>query len=490
MYPILLSIFFPILAGVYLLVRKEMANRSKLLLTTGICLAVTAILVVISLMTSYGTSFTLFNLTASLPIAFAIDGVSVVFSVMAAIIMLCAGFFSFEYMKHEEHEKRYYGYYMMVFGVLNALCFAGNLITFYLFFEMLTLSSMPLVLHNGKHESIMAGLKYLFYSLCGAYAALFGLYFVFQNSDSLTFTPGGVLTASAAANNAGLLLIVAFVMILGFGVKAGMFPMHAWLPTAHPVAPAPASAVLSAVIVKGGVLAIVRVVYYIFGADFLRGTWLQTTWLILTLITVFMGSMLAYRENVLKKRLAYSTVSQLSYILFGLAVMDTSSVTGSFLHVLAHGFVKATLFLVAGAIIYTTGKTKVDELKGIGKEMPLTMWCYTIVSLGLIGIPPTGGFLSKWYLAIGSLKSDIPVFSWLGPVILLVSALLTAGYLLPLTIQGFFPGADYDYEHFKKREPSKWMTVPLVILTILSVLIGLIPSPLLDYLSHIVSTIL
>jgi multicomponent Na+:H+ antiporter subunit D len=490
MYPILLSIFFPILAGVYLLVRKEMTNRSKLLITTGICLVVTAILVVISLTTSYGTSFTLFNLTASLPITFAIDGVSVVFSVMAAIIMLCAGFFSFEYMKHEEHEKRYYGYYMMVFGVLNALCFAGNLITFYLFFEMLTLSSMPLVLHNGKHESIMAGLKYLFYSLCGAYAALFGLYFVFQNSDSLTFTPGGVLTASSATENAGLLLIVAFVMILGFGVKAGMFPMHAWLPTAHPVAPAPASAVLSAVIVKGGVLAIVRVVYYIFGADFLRGTWVQTTWLILTLITVFMGSMLAYRENVLKKRLAYSTVSQLSYILFGLAVMDTSSVTGSFLHVLAHGFVKATLFLVAGAIIYTTGKTKVDELKGIGKEMPLTMWCYTIVSLGLIGIPPTGGFLSKWYLAIGSLKSDIPVFSWLGPVILLVSALLTAGYLLPLTIQGFFPGADYDYEHFKKREPSKWMTVPLVILTVLSVLIGLIPGPLLDYLSNIVNTIL
>jgi multicomponent Na+:H+ antiporter subunit D len=490
MYLILLSIFFPILAGVYLLVRKEMTNRNNLLLTTGICLTVTAILVVASLATAYGASFTLFNLTSSLPIIFAIDGVSLVFSVMATIIMLCAGFFSFEYMKHEEHEKRYYGYYMLVFGVLNALCFAGNLITFYLFFEMLTLSSMPLVLHNGKHESIMAGLKYLFYSLCGAYAALFGLYFVFKNSSSLTFTPGGVLMASAVTENTGLLLTVAFVMILGFGVKAGMFPMHAWLPTAHPVAPAPASAVLSAVIVKAGVLAIVRLVYYIFGASFLRGTWVQTTWLILTLITVFMGSMLAYRENVLKKRLAYSTVSQLSYILFGLAVMDTSSVTGSFLHVLAHGFVKATLFLVAGAIIYTTGKTRVDELRGIGKEMPLTMWCYTIVSLGLIGIPPTGGFISKWYLAIGSLKSDIPVFSWLGPVILLVSALLTAGYLLPLTIQGFFPGADYDYEHFKKREPSKWMTVPLVILTVLSVLIGLIPGPLLDYLSKIVNTIL
>lgn len=490
MYLILLSIFFPVLAGVYLLIRKEMADRRSLLITTGICFVITGILVVATLLTAHGTDFTLFYLTQSLPIYFSVDAVSVIFSAMTMIIFVCAGFFSFEYMKHETKEKRYYGYYLIVFGVLNALCFAGNLITFYLFFEMLTLSSMPLVLHNGSREAIMAGLKYLFYSLCGAYAALFGIYFVCKYGDSLTFTAGGVLTSSAAAEQTGLLLIVAFVMILGFSVKAGMFPMHAWLPTAHPVAPAPASAVLSAVIVKAGVLGIVRLVYYIFGASFLQGTWVQTIWLILTLITVFMGSMLAYREKVLKKRLAYSTVSQLSYILFGLAIMDAGSVTGGFLHVLAHGFIKSTLFLCAGAIIYTTGKTKVDELRGIGKEMPLTMWCYTIVSLGLIGIPPTGGFVSKWYLAVGSLQSAIPVFSWLGPVILLVSALLTAGYLLPLTIQGFFPGADYDYEHFKKREPSGWMTIPLLILTVLSVLIGLLPTPLVDYLTQIVSTIL
>lgn len=490
MYLILLSIFFPVLAGIYLLIRKEMADRRNLLITAGICFVITGILVVATLLTTHGTDFTLFYLTQSLPIYFSVDSVSVIFSAMTMIIFVCAGFFSFEYMKHETKEKRYYGYYLIVFGVLNALCFAGNLITFYLFFEMLTLSSMPLVLHNGSKEAIMAGLKYLFYSLCGAYAALFGIYFVCKYSDSLTFTAGGVLTSSAAAEHTGLLLIVAFVMILGFSVKAGMFPMHAWLPTAHPVAPAPASAVLSAVIVKAGVLGIVRLVYYIFGASFLQGTWVQTAWLVLTLITVFMGSMLAYREKVLKKRLAYSTVSQLSYILFGLAMMDADSVTGGFLHVLAHGFIKSTLFLCAGAIIYTTGKTRVDELRGIGKKMPLTMWCYTIVSLGLIGIPPTGGFVSKWYLAVGSLNSAIPVFSWLGPVILLVSALLTAGYLLPLTIQGFFPGSDYDYEHFKKREPSGWMTIPLLILTVLSVLIGLFPTPLIDFLTRITSTIL
>ena len=502
MYLILLSIMAPILIGIYLLVRKEHSDRKLLLVTVGIAFVLTGALVVAALVTSYGISFTLFPLTETLSIVFAIDEMSILFSSVTVIVFLCAGFFSFEYMNHktrvrryyrldsnhETKEKRFYGFYLIVFGVLNALCFAGNLITFYLFFEILTLSSMPLVLHNGDREAIMAGLKYLFYSLCGAYMALFGIYFVYKNSDTLTFTSGGVLNG-AAISNTGLLLIVALVMILGFSVKAGMFPMHAWLPTAHPVAPAPASAVLSAVIVKAGVLAIIRVVYYILGSAFLQGTWVQTTWLVLTLITVFMGSMLAYREPVLKKRLAYSTVSQLSYILFGLAAMSTETMTGSLLHVLAHGLIKATLFLCAGAIIHMTGKTRVDELRGIGKEMPVTMWCYTIVSLGLIGIPPTGGFVSKWYLAIGSLSSATPVFRWLGPVILLVSALLTAGYLLPLTIQGFLPGADYDYEKLKKREPSLFMTIPIAFMTVMSVLVGLFPTKLVDLLMSFVSRI-
>lgn len=496
MYLILLSILFPILSGTFLLIRyrtplagKGKTDRKTLVIFTGSFLVITALLTVATLLSVKG-SFTLFYLTEALPVTFAIDRTGALFSLLAVIVMLCSGFFSFAYMKHEERESRYYGFYLLVFGVLNALCFAGSLITFYLFFELLTLSSMPLVLHNGSKEAVMAGLKYLFYSLCGAYGALYGIYFIYRNSTTLAFTAGGVLDPSAVAGRGGFLLFVAFVMILGFGVKAGMFPMHAWLPTAHPVAPAPASAVLSAVIVKAGALAIIRVVYYIFGADFLRGSWMQTAWICLTLITVFMGSMLAYREPVLKKRLAYSTVSQLSYILFGLAVMDSSSLTGSLLHVLAHGLIKAVLFLCAGAIIYTTGKTRVDELRGIGKEMPLTIWCYTIVSLGLIGIPPTGGFISKWYLATGSLKSGLPVLDVLGPVILLVSALLTAGYLLPLTIHGFFPGADYDYSKLQKREPSKWMTIPILIMTILSVLIGLFPNLITDYLTAIVSAVL
>lgn len=489
MYAILLSILFPIFAGLGLLVCPKQPDRKLLTVTTGICLVITDVLVFYTLL-SARQGFTLFNLTQTLPIYFKVDGISIIFSLLTTIVFICAGFFSFAYMRHEQKEKRYYGFYLMAFGVLNALCFAGNLITFYLFFELLTLSSFPLVLHTGSKEAIMAGLKYLFYSLCGAYASLFGIYFLYHNCDTLTFTAGGVLKTSAASTEGSFFLLIAFVMILGFGVKAGMFPMHAWLPTAHPAAPAPASATLSAVIVKAGVLALIRVIYYIFGPNFVRGSWVQTTWLTLSLITVFMGSMLAYREPVLKKRLAYSTVSQLSYILFGLAVMNQEAFTGGLLHVLAHGFIKGTLFLIAGAIICTTGKTRVDELRGIGKEMPVTMWCYTIVSLGLIGIPPTGGFISKWYLATGGLAGDIGIFRYLGPAVLLISALLTAGYLLPLTIQGFFPGADYDYKSLRKQEPCLLMTVPVLFMTFMSVLIGLFPNIVIDHLMNFISTLL
>ncbi len=490
MYYMLYAICFPVLTGLFLLVFRGLKNRKSLLLFTAAALAGASALVVLALCLGQGGMLTLFNLTERLPVMFKVDGVSVVFSVMTVIVFLCAGFFSFSYMEHEQNEKRYYGYYLIVFGVLIALCFAGNLITFYMFFEALTLASLPLVLHKGGREAVMAGLKYLFYSLSGAYSALFGLYFIERYGNTLTFSPGGVISAEMAAKYNGLLLGIAFAMLIGFGVKAGMFPMHAWLTAAHPVAPAPASAVLSAVIVKAGVLAVVRVVYYIFGVSFLGGSWVQYAWMSLTLATVFMGSMLAYREPVLKKRLAYSTVSQLSYILFGLSVMDKEAVTGSLLHVLCHSFIKAALFLCAGGIIFRTGKTRVEELRGIGKEMPATIWCYTIASLGLIGIPPMGGFVSKWYLAVGALGAGISWFSWIGPVVLLVSALLTAGYLLPVVVLGFFPGEDACPGGWEKKEPSLLMRIPIFVLTLLSVVAGLFPGPVVDYLSRIIEKII
>ena len=485
----LLSIFFPVLLGLYILIGPGLSNRKTLLTVTGaglICSALFGLTVILK----GNVDLLLFSFGKNLNLYFHVDEAGRLFAGVVTLVWVLAGFYSFEYMKHEKEEKRYFGFYIIVFGVLYALTFAGNLITYYLFYEMMTLLSVPLVLHSKTKEAIMGGLKYLFYSLFGAYMVLFGIYFLNKYTTTLDFTAGGTLNLSAISGQEGLLLIVSFFMIVGFGVKAGMFPLHAWLPTAHPVAPAPASAVLSGIIVKMGVLGVLRVVFYLIGPDFIRGTWVQTAWMTLALITVFMGSMLAYREKITKKRLAYSTVSQISYIMFGLSLLYPQSMDGALLHVVFHAIIKSTLFMTAGTIIYKTGKTKVEELVGIGKEMPLTIWCYTLASAALVGIPPASGFISKWHLAIGSLESGIGIFSWLGPVILLISALLTAGYLLPITVHGFLPGSEYKDVTFEKKEPVKMMLVPLGILGLLTVILGIFPNPLTEFIQGISSTLL
>ena len=487
-FMIIIAILFPVLCGVWILRYPGLKERSALHRAAGAGLVITTVLAAAVIFGSSGAM--------SLPgggvlkLYFCVDTLGRLMGAVVCVVWLLAGFFSFAYMKHEGNERRYFGFYLLVYGVLLALCFSGNLVTYYLFYELMTLTAVPLILHSGTRESIMAAVKYLLYSMCGAYLVLFGIYFLNHYAVSLNFTPGGSLNPELVSGHEALLLVVTFLLIVGFGAKAGMFPLHAWLPAAHPVAPAPASAVLSGLIVKMGVLGIIRGLYYIVGADFIRGTWVQTAWLALTLLTVFMGSMLAYREPVMKKRLAYSTVSQASYILFGLALLQPQALEGALLHVVFHALIKSCLFLCAGAMIFKTGKTRVEELRGIGKEMPVTVWCYTFASLALIGIPPASGFISKWYLAEGSLNSGIRVFSWLGPVILLISALLTAGYLLPVTIRGFLPGSDFAYGSLRKKEPVKIMTVPLLILAILAVVLGMVPNPLIRYIAQIAETIL
>ena len=183
------------------------------------------------------------------------------------------------------------------------------------------------------------------------------------------------------AGNEKLLLAMVFVGIVGFGTKAGLYPMHGWLPAAHPIAPAPASALLSGIIAKAGIIAIIRLVYFSVGADFIRGTWVQYTWMTLCMLTIFMGSMMAYKEKVTKKRLAYSTISQISYINLGLALLTPEGAVGGLLHVAAHATSKGCLFLAAGVFIYKLGKRNVSELRGIGKQLPITMWCFLIASL-------------------------------------------------------------------------------------------------------------
>lgn len=491
---ILLPIVLPVIVGFVLLFLPERVfkSRQSLLNVTGVSFIVCALLAIYVISGAAGDRLVLFNLVGSIPVYFAIDSLGRLFAGIVVLIFLMAGFFSFVYMAHEKNEKRYYSFYLITFGVLMGLDFSGNLVTMYLFYEFMTLASMPLVLHSGTREAVMAGLKYMFYSFCGAYMALFGIYFLNQYADTLDFVAGGSLNMEAVvqSGNTQLMLIVAFLAIVGFGVKAGCFPLHAWLPTAHPVAPAPASAFLSGIIVKGGVLAIIRVIYYCIGADFIRGTWVQTVWIILAVITLLMGSSLAFKEKIMKKRFAYSTVSNLSYILLGLSMLNATAFVGSLLHVIFHAIIKSALFLFAGALIFSTGKTKVKDFVGLGKKMPVLFASYTIVSLGLIGIPPTSGVISKWYLAVGSLESGAGALSWIGPVALLVSALLTAGYLLPITIRGFLEAPADASSLEKYKEPPLLMLAPIVILAVLTLILGVYPTPLIDWVGTIASGLL
>ncbi len=449
MYLLGAAILLPILSGLILLFHQDRwkERRIKCLLIFFVMALTSALVVRLMFLDDYELVF--WKLTDTLEIRMRMDGLTRLFAGMTVAAWTLGGVFAFEYMKHEEQEDRYFGFYLIVMGVLVALDHAGNLITLYLFFEMMTLTSLPMVLHSLSHEAVMAGLKYLFYSMAGAFMALFGIFYLYANGAGGAFLPGGSLRfLSSWRGSSGMLLFALMLMLVGFGTKAGMFPMHGWLPTAHPVAPAPASAVL---------------------------------------ITVFMGSMMAYKEQLLKKRLAYSTVSQVSYILFGLSVLNESGVAGALSHFVFHCVVKNCLFLAAGAIIYRTGKKTVSELTGIGKEMPVTMWCFTLVSITLVGIPPTSGFISKWYLAEGALESGIGFYSWFGPVVLLLSAMLTAGYLLPISIKAFFPGNEYDYGRLEKKEPCLLMTVPMVLFTAAAVLLGMFPAPLLERLLELAS---
>ncbi len=493
---LLLPVLLPVLAGAAVLFVPQLAEGKLRRIVTIATLAVTLVLLLPLLFTG-DVTLNLFTLSDNLPIFLHTDPIGLIFSVVMAFVWLMAGLYSFDYMAHEGGEKRYYGLYLCTLGALMGLCFSGSIITFYMFFEAMTLLTMPMVMHSGKKEAVSAGVKYLIYSVLGASLVLLGVFVLSPYVTSFSFANGGVLDLTKVAGHEGLVMTFAFLMLVGFSAKAGLFPLHGWLPTAHPAAPSPASAVLSGVITKAGVLGVIRLMFCFLGAEFLRGSWVQTAYMCLTLLTVFTGSLLAYHEGHLKKRLAWSSVSQVSYVLFGLSTMNPLGFVGAVLHVICHSLVKDTLFMSAGAIILKTDKTQVADLKGIGKQMPVTLACFTIASLGLVGIPPCMGFVSKWYLAQGSLAASgvSSALNIIGPVVLLISALLTAGYLFPIVIRGFIVGNgghghDAEPAETYERNDAPWgMLIPLLVLAVLSVLIGMFPNGVINLLTDVAAAL-
>lgn len=480
MFSMIFTIIFPLICGLLMPVLKKLADRKAKM---AVVISLQAITTIFGLLTVFGENVKTksFVFTDNLTLGFTADSVAKIFCAIVTVAWLLVTIYASVYMKHEKSEERFFLFSFLTESAMLGAAFSDSLVSMYVFYELVTLFSMPLVLHSLSKESVSAAKKYLYYSITGAFMALFGIFVIGTSADKLGFVAGGAIATASP-----LALTAVFIMCLGFGAKAGLFPLHGWLPTAHPVAPAPASALLSGIIAKAGVLAIIRTVFFTVGADNLAGTWVQTALLVLALLTVLMGSMMAYREKVFKKRLAYSTVSQISYVFCGLFLFNEAGMNGALWQIIFHAIVKVGLFLCAGAVIFLYGKTKVEELNGMGKKMPITFGCFTILSLSLIGIPPTGGFFSKWELATASLEAaGIGALTWVIPVILLVSALLTAAYLLEISIRAFLK--DDDDETEKKKEPKAMVTV-LIILAVASLLGGVFATQTGNIISAVVSS--
>ena len=432
-----------------------------------------------------------------LDIYFKIDSFGILFSLMASILWILTSFYSFEYMEHEKKKRLFYAFFILTLGVTIGISFAGNLFTLYIYYEILTLSTFPLVIHSGTKEALESGKKYMIYSFSGATLIVFGMIILYSVTGNMNFNGGGIVFDYDISTKT-MVLISYISMFLGFGVKSALVPFHSWLPNAM-VAPTPVSALLHAVaVVKSGIFSLIRITYYVFGYIKVKELGASKYLIPFAVITVIMGSFLALHQDHMKKRLAYSTISQLGYIILGILMLNKNGLMGAILHMINHAFIKITLFFIVGAIAHQTGKKYISQIDGLGKSMKITFIAFSVSAISLIGIPPTNGFVSKWFLSIGSLNNG-DIFE---VVILLLSAFLTASYLLPIVIRAFFRKNNDliafeenlgTFNHLDIKEdnndPNMMMLMPIIILTSIVILLGLFPNIVINFVQNILTEV-
>lgn len=475
---ILIDILLPIFFGAVLLAKPQNDRKKRECYVMAVSL-LTSLLTVALLITAPEGTLELFSILPDLTLAFRIDGLSRVFLMILAVLWPIAILYSFEYMSHEHNESRFFAFFTMTFGVVLGIAMAANTFTLYLFYELLTLCTLPLVMHEMDGKARFAGKRYILFSMAGAALAFAAMVFL-SHYGSLDFVMGGSLDGAATAGQENLLRFAFLLAFFGFGVKAAVFPGHAWLPAAS-VAPTPVSALLHAVaVVNSGVFAILRVTYYNFGTELLKGSFAQWIMMAFCAFTIVYGSAMSWRMDHLKRRLAYSTVSNLSYILLGASAMSVSGLTAALLHMTAHSVFKIILFFCAGAILCQTKREYVSQLAGLGKRMPVTFTAFILASLGLIGIPPFAGFFSKWSIAEAMVEVAHPI-AYIGAFALILSAFLTGLYQIMVIVPAFFPTKEQALvakENSRFTEAGWRMKTAFILLIVLCVLVSLAIGPL------------
>lgn len=480
-YFLLVPILLPLLFGAVIGLQPMKNDRRRDIFVFSVTL-LTSLFIAALLLWSPGEESISLQLAGILEIKFRLDGCGMVFAGLIAFLWPLAVVYAFEYM--QERQNAFFAFYVMTYGVTTGIAFAGNLMTMYMFYELLTIVTIPLVMHELDHKSVVAARKYMRYSFGGAAFGFLGFIAILKLGDTIDFRFGGVLSSETIAEHGTLLLLIYTFAVFGFGVKAALFPMHGWLPTAS-VAPTPVTALLHAVaVVKAGAFAIIRITYYSFGTELLSGSWAQKIILVASAVTIVYGSAKAVREQHCKRRLAYSTVSNLSYIIFAAALMSEAGMTAAFLHLISHALMKIVLFYCIGAIMVKTGRKYLWEMDGIAHRMPLLMTIYTIAGIALIGIPPFCGFISKWYIAAAAVGAGT-VYAYIGLGALILSAFLTAAYIMELVIRAWTPVNGEVASQEETPRPGARMCVPLIILTAAIVIYGLCSGPLVTFFEKI-----
>lgn len=413
--------------------------------------------------------FKLSEIAPGMAFRFRVDGLGMVFGIVSSFLWILASFYNIGYMRslREHAQTRYYACFTSAILGAQGVAYAGSLLTLYLFYEIITVVTYPLVAHHQDEEAYEAGKKYLFYLMGTSKGLLLpAMVLTYLHAGTLDFSPS--IHQGIIPNGGFWVSLCYWLFVLGFA-KAAIMPLHNWLPSAM-VAPTPVSALLHAVaVVKAGVFSIARVMLSVFGLQLLEASHLGIWTAYFVSITIILASVIALTKDDLKERLAYSTISQLSYIVLGVSLLSAMGITGGIFHIVAHAFGKITLFFSAGAIYVAHHRKKISELGGIGYQMPFTMGAFALATLSMIGVPPVGGFVSKWFLVHGAMEiGDMGIV-----VVLLLSALLNAGYFAPIPLKAFFEG---EKKTFLLKEAPLWMVIPLCATALLSVLVGFWPD--------------
>ncbi|KWV92467.1 MULTISPECIES: complex I subunit 5 family protein [unclassified Erythrobacter] len=403
------------------------------------------------------------------------DPLSLIFVTLSTGLWLVTTIYAIGYLEGSPNRSRFFGFFSLCVAATMGIGMAGNLLTFVIFYELLTLATYPLVVHRQTEKAMRGGRIYLAYTLTGGLALFVGTAWFYSLTGSGDFVSGGAIPGELLASSGGALVAIFVLMMIGLGVKAALLPLHGWLPQAM-VAPAPVSALLHAVaVVKAGAFGIVRVTQEIYGPDAMNALELALPLAILASITIVYGSWKAVFQDDLKRRLAYSTVSQVSYIVLGASLLHPVALVGGLMHLIHQGVMKITLFMCAGNFAETLGLYRVSQLNGIGKRMPWTTGAFTVAALGMIGIPPLMGFVSKWYLAGGGIEACQP---WVLAV-LVASSALNAIYFLPIIHAAWFraPNGPWDEKLPKTRFETHWMLLaPPVATAAVVILAGLLAA--------------